>query len=256
MHRSTGCRIALAAALSTLALARADAAYHASGIDLVGGFEEPYDIVAQSHLYCLALAVYFEGGSTAETIEGQEHIARVVSARAKDRVNKWGGGDICNVVFYRRGGVCQFSFACLPTARRTPRGGARWEQALSIARREMENASDLQERAIRYYMNPDFTSDRNECRFRKEFVPVVKAGRHEFFREPSDEERAALLVSQHPACVRYAAALEAAKQRAKALAAKRQAAALAKKRGKKSKLAARPAARQRVATLGRRASRK
>jgi hypothetical protein len=54
--------------------------------------------------------------------------------------------------------------------------------------------------------------------------------------------------------VRYAAALEAAKQRAKALAAKRQA-ALARKRGKKTKVA-RPAARQHVAALGRRASRK
>src|SRR6266700_7221670 len=238
MYRSTGWRIALGAALSILAFARAEAANHASDIDLVGGFEEPHDIVAESRLYCLALAVYFEGGSTAESREGQEHIARVVTARARDRVNKWGGGDICNVVFYKRGGVCQFSFACLPTARRTPRGGARWEQAVSIARGELDNASDLQERDIRYYMNPEFTSDRNECRFRKEFVPVVKAGRHEFFREPSDAERAALLASPHPACVRHAAALEAQKQRAKALAAKRHA-ALAKKRGKKTKVAQR-----------------
>ncbi len=256
MYRSTGWRIALGAALSILAFARAEAANHASDIDLVGGFEEPHDIVAESHLYCLALAVYFEGGSTAESREGQEHIARVVTARAKDRVNKWGGGEICNVVFYKRGGVCQFSFACLPTARRTPRGGARWEQAVSIARRELENTSDLQERDIRYYLNPDFTSDRNECRFRKEFVPVVKAGRHEFFREPDDAERAALLTSAHPACVRYAAALEAQKQRAKALAAKRHAAALARKRGKKTKVAQRSTARQHVAALGRRASRK
>jgi hypothetical protein len=256
MLRSTGCGIALAAALLPFAFVRAEAAYHSSDIDLVGGFEEPYDITAESHLFCLALAVYFEGGSTAESIDGQEHIARVVTARAKDRVNKWGGGDICNVVFYKRGGVCQFSFACLPTARRTPRGGVRWEQALSIARRELDNTNDLQERAIRYYMNPEFTSDRNECRFRKEFVPVVKAGRHEFFREPNDAERAALLTSEHPACVRYAAALEAQKQRAKALAAKRHAAALARKRGKKTKLAQRPAARQHVAGLGRRASRK
>jgi hypothetical protein len=256
MHRSTGWRAALAAAFSILAFARADAAQHASDIDLVGAFEEPYDIVGESHLYCLALAVYFEGGSTAEPVEGQEHIARVVTARARDRVRKWGGGDICNVVFYKRAGVCQFSFACLPTARRTPRGGARWEQALSIAQRELENASDLQERDIRYYMNPEFTSDRNECRFRKEFVPVVKAGRHEFFREPDEAERAALLTSAHPACVRYAAALEAQKQRAKALAAKRHAAALARKRGKKTKTAKRPAARQHIAVLGRRASKK
>jgi hypothetical protein len=249
MLRSTGWRIALGAALSTFALARADAVYHEPSIDLVGVFEEPYDIVADSHLYCLALAVYFEGGSTDESIEGQEHIARVVTARAKDRVNKWGGGDICNVVFYKRGGVCQFSFACLPTARRTPRGGARWEQAVAVARRELGNGSELREQAIRYYMNPEFTSDRNECRFRKEFVPVVKAGRHEFFREPTAAERAALLTSPHPACVRYAAALEAAKQRAKALAAKRH--ALAKKRGSKKTKVARATGRQHVAIAGR-----
>jgi len=86
----------------------------------------------------------------------------------------------------------------------------------------------------------------------------VKAGRHEFFREPTEAERAALLTSPHPACVRYAAALEAAKQRAKerakALAAKRQA-ALARKRGKMTKVA-RSTARQHVAALGRRAARK
>jgi len=90
---------------------------------------------------------------------------------------------------------------------------------LSIARRELENTSELQERDIRYYMNPEFTSDRNECRFRKEFVPRRESRPARIFREPDNAERAALLTSEHPACVRYAAALEAAKQRAKALAA-------------------------------------
>lgn len=236
MHQSKYCGIALAAALSILSFGRADAAYGLPDVETSGA--EEIGIVASSHLYCLALAVYFEGGSTAETIEGQQYIARVVTARAKDRVNKWGGGDICDVVFYKRNGVCQFSFTCLPQARWTPRGGARWAQAIEIARQELENASDLQERAVRYYMNPDLTSDRNACRFRKEFVPVVKAGRHEFFREPNEAERAALATSQHAACLRYAAALEAAKQKAKAAAAKKRA-ALAKKKAKRARYAKR-----------------
>ena len=56
MFRSTGYGIALAGALSLLCLVRADAGYHSSDIDLFGAFEEPHDIVAESHLYCLALA--------------------------------------------------------------------------------------------------------------------------------------------------------------------------------------------------------
>ena len=196
------------------------------------------DIVADSHLYCLALAVYFEGGSTDESVDGQQHIARVVTQRAGERRDKWGGSDICDVVFYRRAGVCQFSFACLPQVRRTPRGGERWRQAVAIARDELENPGGLQEGEIRYYMNPALTSDRNACRFRKEFVPVMKAGRHEFFREPNETERAAIAAEQHIECVRYEAALEAQRRKAKALAEKKRLAA-ARKKAKKSKLARR-----------------
>jgi hypothetical protein len=193
------------------------------------------DITAETHLYCLALAVYFEGGSTAENLEGQQHIASVVFERAKAKVTKWGGADICDVVFYRRAGVCQFSFACLPLARRTPRGGSRWEQSLAIARDELEGKSEVRERTLRYYMNPALTSDRNACRFRKEFVPVLEAGRHEFFREPTEAERTALATGEHEACKRHAAALEAAKKRmAEAIAKKKRLAALAKKKKAKT----------------------
>jgi hypothetical protein len=214
MQPSTRCGIALAAALSILVAGGAYAAYDPAVTEAFEAPTEGADIAVQNRLYCLALAVYFEGGSTAETIEGQQYIARVVHARARDRVRKWGGGDICEVVFYKRKGVCQFSFTCLEKARQTPRGGARWELA------------------IRYYMNPELTSDRNACRFRKEFVPVAKAGRHEFFREPTAEERAELAKSPFAPCQRYAAALEAAKQKAKAAAARKRA-ALARKKAKK-----------------------
>jgi hypothetical protein len=178
------------------------------------------DIQAQSALHCMALAVYFEGGSSAETEEGQRHIARVVHQRAKANLRKWGGSDICDVVFYKRGGVCQFSFACLPAARRTPRGGAAWQYSRRIAEEELKERSSIEERSARYYMNPALTSDRNACRFRKEFVPILGAGRHEFFREPTSEERAALARANPIECKRYAEAVEARK-RAEAAARKR-----------------------------------
>jgi len=201
-------------------------------------FSEPSrDFKAETDLYCIALAIYFEGGSTAETPEGQRHIARVVTQRARANVSKWGGGDICDVVFYRRAAVCQFSFACLPLARRTPRGGARWETAMAIASEELGGKSEVSERDIRYYMNPAITSDRNACRFRKEFVPVLEAGRHEFFREPTEVERKVLLSSEPAECKRYKAALELKKKIAKAAAEKRRKALLARAKAKRSRYA-------------------
>src|SRR3954470_8737614 len=230
--------IGLAAILIFLGAGLGNAAYVPTGDEIAteSASGEP-NIVAESHLHCVALAVYFEGGSTAETPEGQRHIARVVAGRAKANVRKWGGADICDVVFYRRNGVCQFSFACLPVARRTPRGGERWAHSLAIARDELEGRSDIGERNIRYYMNPALTSDRNACRFRKEFVPVVEAGRHWFFREPTTEfERADLRTSNPLECQRYQAALEAKKRAVKLALEKRKRLALLKK--KKKQLAA------------------
>src|SRR5688572_2507330 len=111
------------------------------------------------------------------------------------------------VVFPKRAGVCQFSFACLPMTRRTARAGSAWDYSRAIARDELEGRSILLERSIRYYMNPSLTPARNACRFRKEFVKVVEAGRHEFFREPTARELAELSKSEFAECLRYAQAL-------------------------------------------------
>ena len=198
------------------------------------------DLVAETQLHCMALAVYFEGGSTAESEEGQRHIARVVHERAKADKKKWGGSDICNVVFYMRKGVCQFSFACLPMARRTPRAGAAWNFSMAIAQDELEGRSALLERSIRYYMNTSLTPARNACRFRKEFVKVVEAGRHEFFREPTTTELAELSKGEFTECTRYAQALKVKKHASKYKAAKqKRLAALVKKKNKKVKFAKR-----------------
>ena len=165
----------------------------------------PRDVVSGNERFCMALAVFFEGGSTGESEEGQRYIARVVNERARANRRKWGGDDVCDVVFYNRRGVCQFTFACLPLARRTPRGGAAWTYALAIADDELAGASPLEERSVRYYMNPVLTPPRNACRFRKEFMPVIVAGRHHFFREPTREERTTLAASEFAECKRMAA---------------------------------------------------
>ena len=171
------------------------------------------DIVAETHLYCLALAVYFEGGSTAEPEIGQRHVARVVVARANANRAIWGGSNICDVVFYQRKKTCQFSFACLPAAKRTPRGGPAWRYSTEIAKDEVEGRSNVEERLIRYYMNAALTPPRNACRFRKEFVPVIQASRHEFFREASTAERIELAKAEYAECKRQAEAVAAAKKK-------------------------------------------
>lgn len=208
----------------------------------------PGDISVESQLHCVALAIYFEGGSTSESEEGQRHIARVVVERAKANLRKWGGSDLCDVVFYKKAGVCQFSFACLPLARRTPRPGKAWEQAMAYAADELEGRSNVLDDSIRYYMNPALTSDHNACRFRKEFVPVLVAGRHHFFREADAFERADLRNSNPIECQRYQAALEAKKRIAKAKAERAKRLALLKKK-KKQLAAQQQAAKVKVADI-------
>jgi hypothetical protein len=41
-------------------------------------------------------------------------------------------------------------------------------------------------------LNPALTSKRTVWRFRRELMPVVEAGRHQFFRGPTADERTAL----------------------------------------------------------------
>ena len=178
------------------------------------------DVVAETEHYCMTLALFFEGGSTGESEEGLRHVARVIGERAKANRRIWGGSTICGVVFYQAKGVCQFSFACLPLARRTPRKGALWSLSAEIARDELEGRNADLPTLLRYYMNAEFTPARNECRFRREFVPVVKAGRHEFFREPTSWERKDVAQGEYEACRRHEAMLKAAQERAKKKLAK------------------------------------
>ena len=68
-------------------------------------------------------------------------------------------------------------------------------------------------------------------------MKVVDAGRHEFFREPTPEERAELAGGKFEECERHAVQVRAAELKRKRLAAKRLAAK--KKKFKHTRLAAR-----------------
>jgi hypothetical protein len=177
-----------------------------------------HSLMAENERYCMTLALYFEGGSTRESEDGQRHIARVITERAKENRRIWGGRTICGVVFHKVGVVCQFSFACLPRARRTPRKGTSWRASATIARKALAGENAGPSPLIRYYMNESLTPPRNACRFRQEFVPVVRAGRHEFFREATLAERRILAVTPSEACARHRALVESAKARALAKA--------------------------------------
>jgi hypothetical protein len=190
-----------------------------SNLDLI---EEPAptvsrDVFAETELYCLALGLYFEGGSTGESDTGQRHIARVITERANANRPYWGGKTICGVVFYQRK-LCQFSFACLPLARRTPRNNHLWRHSFALAQEAIEGRNHEPDRSIRYYMNEKLSNPKYACVFRKEFVPVVQAGTHEFFREAASWERKELAQTNPEACQRYAESLKPKKKAKKKVA--------------------------------------
>ncbi len=170
------------------------------------------DVVSETDLYCMTLAIFFEGGSTGEPEVGLRHIARVIAERAKANRPEWGGNTICGVVFHKKS-KCQFSFACLPLARRTPKPGPAWEASQEIARAQLEGRNDDETPdLIRYYMNAPLSNPKSACMFRKEFVRVTAAGRHEFFREATTAERRELAAQNHNDCYRYAASLKKGKK--------------------------------------------
>jgi hypothetical protein len=201
------------------------------------------DIVSETDLYCMTLAIFFEGGSTGEPDIGMRHIARVIAGRANANRPEWGGGTICGVVFHRKTVTCQFSFACLPLARRTPKPGPNWDASAAIAREQIEGRNGDTPRLIRYYMNAPLANPRHACNFRKEFVRVAVAGRHEFFREATAAERRELSQQDFEDCRRYAQSLQKAKAKSKRLAkhgkSKKRAKAYAKSPSKKKKFATR-----------------
>ena len=171
------------------------------------------DLVARE-LYCMTLALFFEGGSSGEPEDGLRHIAHVIAERARANRPTWGGSTICGVVFHKTRGMCQFSFTCLPSSRRTPRMGPLWDFAAAIAGEELRGENFGPDDRIRYFMDPELSSRRSVCWFRRALILVAKVGSHEFFREPTDFELEELSEIEFDACRRYVASLHAQRVRA------------------------------------------
>lgn len=194
------------------------------------------NIKQESDIWALALALMFEGGSTWEPDHGLWDIGRVIIRRASENRRMWGGKEIAGVVFKKAGGICQFSFACLPQNRWTPRQTEQWKKMLDHARDMLVHASSrMRDTDAQYYFEPNFTSDRMQCIFARSYVPVFESGRHVFFREPEDRAEAARIAHhRHAPCVRHAEAV----QKAKAAALERARKIAAAKKAKAAKLAA------------------
>lgn len=78
-------------------------------------------------LKCLSDNIYYE--ARGEPVEGQVAVAQVTLNRLIS--GRW-GGSVCEVVYYKRFGVCQFSWVCKP--QRLPQGQT-YKQAQLIAQR-------------------------------------------------------------------------------------------------------------------------
>jgi hypothetical protein len=171
------------------------------------------------HKDCLAHALHFEGGSTGEPEIGLRFIGKTITGRASENLSKWGGSDVCDVVFRKVGEICQFTFACLPASQRTPVAGAAWELSKRIAAEEIEGGNtDLEHVSQRHYLNPEQTSSRMICLFDREYVLLTQAASHIFYRVPRDkDEFRALQASDPQSCkdwreeLRQAAAATAAR---------------------------------------------
>jgi hypothetical protein len=163
--------------------------------------------------YCAALALYYEGGSTGESTEGLVKIKKVIATRALANEWKWGGADVCDVVFFAYKGVCQFSFACDPKNRKHPPNNEYWRAAYDVA--DKENMGDVTAEEARYYLNPSLTSCKMRRRFEQSYVFDEEVGRHKFYRPA---ERGEARAPAPPECPKPVLAKLKAKAKAKLLA--------------------------------------
>lgn len=200
------------------------------------------EIAFANDVFVLATALYWEGGSTNESVEGQRRIAEVIKMRARLDRRDFGGRDLWGVVFHshkgKKGNVCQFSFACLPSTKRAPFPGYRWELAKRIAEEAMfDRAAPEHDEIAEYYLNPEFSSLRSICWFKSNLVSVGQTGRHIFWREPKSWDQPVDRSVKPDECVAYEESLKkktkvAAKPKTKAKE-KQAAAAVGKPKKKK-----------------------
>lgn len=108
---------------------------------ILNEIQEP-DINAR-HLNCMARNIYWEARN--QPLAGMVAVGHVVMNRAKD--GRW-PSDPCDVIYQRRGDVCQFEWVCSDKVRREPTDQISWGKALNAAYLVMTVAPDITQGAL------------------------------------------------------------------------------------------------------------
>lgn len=155
-------------------------------------FTEPIhsdDVVLTRDEWCVARAVYFEGGSSEypEPYVGLQLAAYVIKARGLEDLRMWGWYTGCGVANKNAAGTYQFSSMASAKNRDARPHGWRWRQAvaatLSVYRHGWHPALVFGGRwdEVRYYMRRSYSNPDNVRRFVAEFDKIGNIGHHEFF---------------------------------------------------------------------------
>ena len=122
---------------------------------------------------CLTTAIYHE--ARGETLEGQIAVAQVIINRV---LNADFPNSICGVV-YQRKKICQFSFACDATKKRSIQQES-WDQAQMIVTNFMRGNIWLSDIANATYFHTQSVSPA----WRKSFCRLKQVGSHVFYKTP------------------------------------------------------------------------
>jgi N-acetylmuramoyl-L-alanine amidase len=139
---------------------------------------------------CLALNVYYE--ARGESLFGQQAVAYVTIARAKENLSEYGGPSICSVVFHRNVRedgklIAEFSWTSMRALAKARLKAAPWKTAWSVAEHWLDGDGRVPEdlREARYYLNLKNASPSGLCWFRRNAVPLgTTVGNHSFYRRP------------------------------------------------------------------------
>lgn len=153
-----------------------DIPYSALTLEAMGAFR-PVSLTSphyQTAERCLAQAVYYE--AALEPLAGQRAVAQVVLNRLRHPAYP---DSVCGVVYegWDRT-VCQFSFVCDGSLRRTP-VGRYWDQAQSVARAALDGYVEQTVGTATHY-HADYVVPRWAFTLAK----ITKIGAHIFYRFP------------------------------------------------------------------------
>lgn len=122
-------------------------------------------------LKCLSDNIYYE--ARGEPVEGQIAVAQVTLNRV--RQGRW-GNTVCDVVYYKRNSVCQFSWVCMPRANPNQK---QYVKSKEIAERTASYLyTDVQ---YKYNAALHFHSNKVQPKWHKRLNKVKQTGNHIFY---------------------------------------------------------------------------